>query len=138
MTRKSTGFTACATLAMLGVAAAGITGASAQEAKTTPVLKTDLVGVEGTEANIVRFDVEPGWETERHIHPGHVFVYVTEGSIHIDVEGEEPRTVSAGNAFYELPDKPMVARTASADEGARFIVFQVGPAGEPLMVPHAQ
>ena len=108
--------------------------ALAAHAETTPILKTELEGEQGREANIVRFDVEPGWETERHIHPGHVFVYVTEGSIEINVEGQEPKTVSANEAFYELPDKPMVARTASTTEGASFIVFQVGPTGEPLMV----
>jgi hypothetical protein len=27
------------------------------------------------------------------------------------------------------------ASTASTDEGAKFIVFQVGPTGEPIMVP---
>jgi len=102
------------------------------------VLKTELKGVEKTEANIVVFDVDPGWETQRHIHPGHVFVYVTNGTIEVDVEGEDLRTVSAGGAFYELPDKPMVARTASAGGGAKFIVFQVGPTGEPIMVPHPQ
>lgn len=138
MAMKSAGFAACAALTVLGAAAAGVAGAFAQEAETTSVLKTELVGVDGTEANIVVFDVEPGWETQRHIHPGHVFVYVTEGTLDVDVEGEELRTVSAGGAFYELPDKPMVARTASADEGARFIVFQVGPTGEPVMIPHSQ
>jgi len=134
MALKFTSLAACIALAMLMVP--GTVGASAQAAETTPVLKTELAGAEGTEANIVLFDVEAGWETERHIHPGHVFVYVTEGSIQVDVEGSEPRTVAAGDAFYELPDKPMVARTASADEGAKFIVFQVGPAGEALMVAH--
>lgn len=69
-----------------------------------------------------------------HIHPGHVFVYVTEGAIEIAVEGEEPRTISAGEAVYELPDKPMIGRTAGTEEGAKFIVFQVGQSGEPLMV----
>ncbi|WP_265519391.1 cupin domain-containing protein [Nitratireductor luteus] len=135
---KSKGFAACAAVAMLGVVGVGVNGASADETSTTPVLKTELSGVEGTEANIVLFDVAAGWETQRHIHPGHVFVYVTEGSIQVDVDGEEPRTFAAGEAFYELPDKPMVARTTSADEGARFIVFQVGPTGEPIMVPHPQ
>ena len=110
--------------------------ATLAQAETTQVLQTELEGETGREANIVAFDVEPGWETERHIHPGHVFVYVTEGSLEVDVEGEERRTFSAGEAFYELPDKPMVARTAGSQEGARFIVFQVGPTGEPIMVPH--
>jgi quercetin dioxygenase-like cupin family protein len=113
----------------------GPTSAAAQ-AETTQVLQTVLQGEEGREANIVKFDVEPGWETERHIHPGHVFVYITEGSIEVDVEGKEPQTYAAGEAFYELPDLPMVARTATSDEGASFIVFQVGPTGEPIMVPH--
>ena len=130
-----------AAFATSGLVAAGAlapTGAAAQAADTRSVLQTELQGLEGTEANIVEFEVEPGWETERHIHPGHVFVYITEGSIEVDVEGKETQTYSAGEAFYELPDLPMVARTASADEGASFIVFQVGPTGEPIMVPHPE
>lgn len=127
----------CAAVGLFA-AAALVPPSAASQAKTEPVLKTELQGEEGKEANIVRFEVEPGWETERHIHPGHVFVYVTEGAIEIDVEGEEPQTVSAGEAVYELPDKPMVGRTASADQGAKFIVFQVGPVGEPLMVSQPQ
>jgi len=103
------------------------------QADTTSILTSTLEGVEGMEANIVRFDVDEDWETDRHIHPGHVFVYVTEGSIEIDVEGQEARSVAAGEAFQEPPDRPMVARTLSSD-GASFIVFQVGPKGEPIMV----
>lgn len=127
---------AAAASGLLVAAAIAPTGvvAGQGEAKTTGVLSADLVGEPGTEANIVKFVVEPGWETERHIHPGHVFVHVTEGTIEVDVDGEPSRTVSAGEAFYELPNKPMVARTASSDEGARFTVFQIGPKGEPIMV----
>lgn len=108
----------------------------ASAADKTVVLQSDLEDLQGMEANIVRFDVDAGWQTERHIHPGHVFVYVTEGTVEVDVEGEALRTIEAGEAFHELPDKPMVARTVPTDEGARFIVFQVGPRGEPLMVAH--
>lgn len=129
---------ACAASSFLAATALVPVSAVAQEADTTAVLQTGLAGEAGTEANIVVFDVEPGWETQRHIHPGHVFVYVTEGTIEVNVEGEDLRTVSAGEAFYELPDKPMVARTASADEGARFTVFQIGPAGEPIMVSQSE
>lgn len=100
MAIKIRGITTCVALAMLGVPALGVMHAASQEAETTPVLKTELAGEEGTEANIVVFDVEAGWETERHIHPGHVFVYVMEGTLEVDVEGEDLRTVSAGGAFY--------------------------------------
>lgn len=128
---------AIAAPAILCLGAMAPASASA-DATTESVLKSELAGPQLDEANIVRFEVEPGWETERHIHPGHVFVYVTEGTLEIDVEGEDKRIVSAGEAFHELPDKPMVARTATAEEGAKFIVFQVGPAGEPIMVPHPE
>lgn len=113
-----------AALALMPLLAAG---------ETTQILKSTLEGQEDMEANIVRFDVGEDWVTDRHIHPGHVFVYVTEGSIEVAVEGEDPRNVSAGEAFYEPPDRPMVAKTVSSD-GASFIVFQVGPKGEPIMV----
>ncbi|MDW7745928.1 cupin domain-containing protein [Halomonas sp.] len=113
-----------AALALMPLLAAG---------ETTSILKSTLEGQEGMEANIVRFDVGEEWVTDRHIHPGHVFVYVTEGSIEVDVEGEDPRRIAAGEAFYEPPDRPMVARAMSSD-GASFIVFQVGPEDKPIMV----
>lgn len=129
-----TAVAAAAALSVIGFAGHGVAG----DAQTEAVLKSELHGAQLDEANIVHFEVEPGWETARHIHPGHVFVYVLEGTLEIDVEGEPQRTVSAGGAFHELPDKPMVARTATATEGAKFVVFQVGPAGEPIMVPHPE
>ncbi|MDR5865392.1 cupin domain-containing protein [Halomonas koreensis] len=100
---------------------------------STPLIKTQLEDVEGMEVNIVNFEVGPDWATVRHIHPGHLFVYVTEGRLEVTVEGEAPQTVSAGEVFHEAPNRPMVGRTLSA-EGAKFTVFQIGPAGEPLMI----
>lgn len=61
---------------------------------STPVLKTLLEGMPGTEANIVLFDIDPGWKTEHH-HPGHVFVYVLEGAIHLEIDGQDPMDFSA-------------------------------------------
>lgn len=129
MPYRSIGTFAAAALLTLG---GGI--ATAGDAQSKAVLKTALQGAEDMEANIVEFEVGPDWETTRHFHPGHLFVHVTEGAIEVDVEGRAPRTVSAGEAFYEVPDRPMVGRTASSADGAKFTVFQVGPRGEPLMV----
>lgn len=99
-----------------------------------PVLKTLLDGMPDTEANIVVYDVEPGWKTDHHYHPGHVFVYVLEGTLRIDVDGQEPAEYTAGQAFYELPNVSMIGSNAGAEERAKFIVFQVGEAGKPLMI----
>jgi quercetin dioxygenase-like cupin family protein len=129
--------TAIAASALVSAAALVSTTALGGE-KVTPVLKSDLQGLDGMEANIVLFEVDPGFQTERHIHPGHVFIYVMEGTIEIDLDGQDTIRASAGEAIYELPDKPMVGRNASSTEGARFVLFQIGPTGKPLMVPQPQ
>lgn len=130
---RSLWITACAVAGMF-TAGAFIPASAVADAHMTKVLSTELEGMEGMEANIVLEEVEPDWETPRHVHPGHVFVYVLDGTIEIAVEGEEPKRISAGEAVYEAPNRAMIGRNVSSSEGARLVVFQVGPAGEPLMV----
>ncbi len=124
------------------LAAFGISGvAIAQQhpgETVTPLLKQVLSGTNGLEANILHIEVGPGFQTERHVHPGHIFVYVLEGEIEIALDGEEPVRVSAGQTLYETPNKPMIGRNVSATEGARFVVFQVGESGVPLTVTQSQ
>lgn len=123
---------ACATICTLFGAA--LVPALA-ETTATPVLKTMVEGLPDTEANIVVFDVDPGWKTDHHTHPGHVFVYVLEGTLHLEVEGKEPVEYAAGEAFYELPNVSMTGANLSTSERAKLIVFQFGEAGQPIMVP---
>lgn len=108
--------------------------ASADET-VTPLLKQSLEGLDGMEANVAVIEVSPGHETERHTHPGHVFLYVLEGEIELDVEGLDPMRVKAGEAAYELPNVPMVGRNVSSQEGARLVLFQLGKENEELTVP---
>jgi quercetin dioxygenase-like cupin family protein len=123
------------TAATIFVASVLLSSMALADEQITPLLKQNLEGMDGKEANVVLFEVEPGFETERHIHPGHLFIYVLEGTIEIDLEGrDEPIRIAAGEAAYEPANTPMVGRNASSTEGARFVVFQVGEAGEPLMV----
>ena len=104
------------------------------ETVITTILKTELEGMEGMEANVVLFDVDPGWQTPSHIHPGQLFVYVLEGGLELSVEGHETVTVGPGEVVYETPDVPMVGRNLSSTERAKLLVFQFGEAGEPLMI----
>ena len=114
----------------------GAQGAAAHEIKpaVTKLLNQPLVGIAGTEANVVLFAVGPGWTIGKHTHPGHIFVYMLEGSIKIEVEGEPTQILSPGDVVYELPGPSMVANNVSSTEGARFLIFQVGGIGEPLTV----
>ncbi len=127
-------------LALLAMVAAfslaGVPGAAAHETKPAvkSLLKKPLAGIAGKEANVVLFAVAPGWKIDNHSHPGHIFVYMLQGSIKIEVEGEPVRILGPGEVLYELPNKNMVANNISSTEGARFLVFQVGDIGKPLTV----
>jgi len=114
----------------------GAQGAAAHETKpaVTKLLNTPLAGIAGKEANVVLFDVGPGWKIDNHFHPGHVIVYMLQGSIKIEVEGEPVHVLGPGDLLYELPDRNMVANNISSTKGAKFLVFQIGDIGEPLTV----
>ena len=114
----------------------GTQGAAAQDTK--PVIKKllnmPLAGIAGKEANVVLFDVGPDWKIDNHSHPGHIFVYMLEGSLKIEVEGEPTHVLSPGDVLYEIPDRNMVGSNVSSTEGTKFLVFQVGEIGKPLTV----
>jgi len=114
----------------------GAQGAAAHEIKPAvkTLLNTPLAGIAGKEANVVLFAVGPGWKIDNHSHPGHVFVYMLQGSIKIEVEGKPAKVIRPGDVLHEIPDRNMVANNISSTEGARFLVFQVGDIGEPLTV----
>lgn len=122
-----------AVFAAAALAASGLAW-SGEHQRATNLIKTELSGLPDKEANVLILEVAPGWTIDRHIHPGHIFVYVEDGAIEVSVEGQEPQTVAAGEAFHELPDRPMTARNLSSSEGARLVIFQVGEQGAPLTV----
>ncbi len=127
-------------LALFAAAAAflfvGVQGAAAHEIKPTitKLLNTPLAGIAGQEANVVLFNVGPGWKIANHFHPGHIIVYMLQGSIKIEVEGQPAKVLGPGDVLHEMPDRNMVANNISSTKGARFLVFQVGDIGKPLTV----
>ena len=114
----------------------GMQSVAAHETKPAvkSLLKTPLADIAGKEANVVLFDVGPGWKIANHFHPGHVFVYMMKGSIKVEVEGQPTRVIGPGDVLHELPGRSMVAGNVSSTKGAKFLVFQVGDIGKPLTV----
>jgi quercetin dioxygenase-like cupin family protein len=97
-------------------------------------MKTALAEMPGTETHVVRFEAPPGWVGEKHSHQGHVFVYIIEGALAFELDGKMPISVRAGEAFHELLGQVMRARNPSTDKELKFTVFQLNPAGQPLMI----
>ncbi|MEM7023632.1 MAG: cupin domain-containing protein [Pseudomonadota bacterium] len=136
--RPSPWLAAClmaACLVVAGHAAADTASSSAQEPAPGPnrVLEAPLDLTDDLEVIIDEVFLPPNSSLPAHFHPGEDYVYVIEGMVVHEVEGQEPRTYSAGEAFVVRKDVVHVERTL--DQPVRAIVFHVLVAGEPLRVP---
>ena len=108
----------------------------AQEAKVTPLLSKDLTGIPGKEGRMITVDYAPGATDAIHRHNAHVFVYVLEGSVVMQVRGGKEVTLVPGQTFYEGPqDVHVVGRNASKTKPAKFLVFFVKDKGAPPLIP---
>lgn len=122
--------------AMAAFSFVGTQSSTAQDAEEviTGLMNMPLSDMAGKDSNVVLFEVGPGWVIANHFHPGHIFIYMLEGSIKVEVDGMEAQIISAGEVAYEAPDMNMVASNVSSTEGAKFVVFTVGDIGEPVTV----
>lgn len=108
----------------------------AQEAKVTRLLSKDLTGIPGKEGLMITVDYAPAATDAIHRHNAHVFVYVLEGSVVMQVRGGKEVTLVPGQTFYESPqDVHVVGRNASKTEPAKFLVFFVKDKGVPPLIP---
>jgi quercetin dioxygenase-like cupin family protein len=108
----------------------------AQEDKVTPLLSKELTGIPGKEGLMITVEYAPGATDAIHRHNAHVFVYVLEGSVVMQVRGGKEMTLVPGQTFYEGPqDVHVVGRNASKTKPAKFLVFFVKDKGAAPLVP---
>ena len=111
-------------------------GASAAQTKVTPLLSRDLTNIAGKEGTLLAVEYPPGAADPIHRHNAHVFVYVLEGSVVMQVEGAAPVILHPGQTFYEGPnDIHLVGRNASTTQPAKFLAFFVKDKGAPAATP---
>jgi quercetin dioxygenase-like cupin family protein len=79
-------------------------------------------------------ELAPGAATGKHAHPTPRFVYVLEGAVTVELDGQSPVTYKAGEAFQEAPNVVHNFRNASATQAAKGLGFQVAAKGQPLQV----
>ena len=107
-----------------------------QDAKVSPLVTKDLVGIPGKEAVMLTVEYAPGASSSAHRHNANTFVYVLEGSVVMQVEGGKPVTLTPGQTFYESPsDVHVVSKNASDSQPAKFLVFFVKEKGALPLVP---
>jgi quercetin dioxygenase-like cupin family protein len=78
----------------------------------------------------------PGEASPAHRHQAHVFVYMLEGEVLMQVAGGPERRLRPGDVFEEKPDDIHTqARNLSSTAPARFAVFMVKKQGVPVVLP---
>ena len=88
---------------------------------------------ENQEILVSEITLVPGQESSPHRHNAHVFVYVLEGRVNMQVAGGELVTLSPGEMFYEDPDDiHVVSQNASDTESAKFLVHIIKTIGMPV------
>ena len=96
------------------------------DAVVTTLLTKDLIVRPDQQITLLTVEYAPGESSPKHRHHGQVMVYVLEGSVRMQIEGQELVTLSRGQTFYEGPeDVHLVSANASTTERAKFLVFLV-------------
>ena len=117
---------------LLGCVACASPVVTAQTMTRVPVLQTDTTG--GNEAHMWVAEIEPGAETGLHSHSTPRFVYVIEGAVVLEIDGQPDRTFEEGEGFQERPGVVHNFRNAnaSATRPARAMGFQIAAPGQVL------
>ena len=90
----------------------------------------------GKAGQLLTVEFAPGEVSAPHRHNAHTFVYVLEGSVVMQVQGGEAKTLTAGQTFYENPDDiHTVANNASDTEPAKILVFFIKDSDAPASLP---
>jgi quercetin dioxygenase-like cupin family protein len=107
--------------------------------KLTQILRADLQGqnqkVEETTANVL--DLGPGVGAPWHMHPAaQEIIYVIDGSIVVEVEGQGTKTVKPGEIALIPAEIPHLARNESASAPAKALVLHSrADKAKPFVVP---
>lgn len=106
-------------------------------AQQSGIKRTDLqrhdISVSGYETVQARIDFEPGTAFGMHSHPGEEVIYVLEGLLEYEVEGEQPVDLKAGDVLFIPAGKNHSAKNVGKVKGAELATYIVVK-GKPLLV----
>ena len=105
-------------------------------AQQVGVKRTDLqrhdLSIPGREVVQVRVDIDPGVVSPRHTHPGEEIIYVLEGTLEYEVEGQPPVTLKVGDVLFIPAGRIHAAKNVGSGNGAELATYVVEK-GKPLL-----
>jgi quercetin dioxygenase-like cupin family protein len=87
----------------------------------------------GLEVIQTRVEFEPGIAFGRHSHPGEEIVYVIEGVLEYQIDGDVPVTLKAGEVLFIPAGAIHTAKNVGKTKGAELATYVVEK-GKPLLV----
>src|SRR5262245_47575202 len=106
---------------------------TAAQAQVPGIDRTDLqeydLSAPGRRMIQNRVVISPEAQPIRHKHPGEEIIYVIEGSLEYEIDGNEPRTYTAGEALT-VPAETVHAVHGNGTELATYVVEE----GKPFIV----
>lgn len=117
---------------LLGLAVAQPASAAA---KVTKLLSRPVAEQPGKEAVLIMVEYAAGDFTPKHRHDAYVEVFVLEGKVTMQLDGEEARTLGPGDTFYEEPDDiHLVSKNASDTAPAKFVAWLLKDVAKPIVI----
>ena len=96
-------------------------------------LQRHELSVAGREVIQNRVEVSPEAPSCRHKHPGEEIIYVLEGSLEYDIDGEPPKVFRAGEALLVPAETIHAAKNVGSGNAAELATYVVEK-GKPLVV----
>lgn len=92
------------------------------------------LSVPGREVVQARVEFDPGHGIAKHTHPGEEMIYILEGAIEYQVDGQPPAMLKAGQAAMIPAGAAHSANNAGSGVAAALSTYVVEK-GKPLMTP---
>lgn len=109
---------------------------SAQPPRPPGSTRTDLqrhdLSIPGWEAIQLRVDFAPGASFPAHRHPGEEIIYVLQGTLEYQLEGQAPVTLNAGQVLFVPSGVYHSARNLGSTPGSELATYVVEK-GKPLV-----
>ncbi len=123
-------------LAMIALALGSAVALPAQVPRPPGSTRTDLqrhdLGIPGWESIQARIDFAPGASFPAHRHPGEEIIYVLQGTLEYQLEGQPPVRLEAGQVLFVPAGVFHSARNPGATQGSELATYVVEK-GRPLV-----
>lgn len=120
-------------IALTTAVSATLQAQPAPEIKRSILLKQDM-SITGREAVVAAIELPPGSAEGRHTHPAELYVYLIEGEIVLETEGQPDRIMKAGDVATVAPGRVHQALNRGSVT-AKGVALFVAEKGRPLASP---